>query len=203
MATTARSPLAVPSYTIETLERLRATLPDEGGRYELLEGLLLVTPAPRPSHEEVVSRLAHALHDAVSRTGVARVATRSEVRRGEKIYFEPDLLVYPSTFPLDGKWEQLSEWWLVVEVLSPSSRAYDSVLKRDAYLALGVQALWLVDVNERRVAVWARGADRAMVLREADTLYWGFGEGTHEAQVAIELVDLFRDIPRIRSSEEQ
>ena len=202
MATTAHPPLTVPTFTVEDLERLLADLPDEGGRYELLEGMLLVTPAPRPAHEEVVSRLAHALRDAVGGTEVARVATRSEVRRGDRIYFEPDVLVYPSTFPLGGEWKELTEWWLVVEVLSPASRAYDSVLKRDAYLTLGVHALWLVDLTERRVAVWARGADRAIVLREADTLYWSFGEGAREARVVIDLADLFRDVPRLRSSEE-
>jgi len=202
MATTARPSLAVPRFTIETLERLRDSLPGDGGRYELLDGFLLVTPAPRPAHEEVVARLATALRNALGDGGVARVAMRSEVRRGTTHYFEPDLLVYPSTFPLDGRWEQLADWWLVVEVLSPSSRAYDSVLTRDAYLALGVRALWLVDLNERRVAVWAHGADRAMMLRESDTLNWGFGEGAREARVAIDLADLFRDVPRISSSEE-
>lgn len=202
MAPTAHPKLTVPTFTVETLEHLRASLPDEGGRYELLDGFLLVTPAPRPAHEEVVSRLAYALRHAIGDPGVARVAMRSEVRRGTRHYFEPDLLVYPSTFPLDAEWEQLSEWWLVVEVLSPSSRAYDSVLKRDAYLALGVHTVWLVDPNERKVEVWARGADRALVLREQDTLRWGFGESAREVSVKVELIHLFRDIPRIHSSEE-
>jgi len=202
MAATAHPMLTVPRFTIETLERLRASLPEEGGRYELLDGTLLVTPAPRPAHEEVVARVANLLRNALGDAGIARVAMRSEVRRGTTHYFEPDLLVYPSTFPLDGRWEQLTDWWLVVEVLSPSSRAYDSVLKRDAYLALGVRALWLVDPNERRVEVWARGADRAIVLREDDTLYWSFGEGAREARIVIDLADLFRGVPRLRSSEE-
>ena len=46
-------PLVVPRYTLQDLE----SFPDDGSRYELLDGVLLVTPAPAPLHQLVVSRV--------------------------------------------------------------------------------------------------------------------------------------------------
>lgn len=58
---------------------------------------------------------------------------------------QPDILVYPARYPIDSKWEDIDEHWLAVQVLSRSSRVYDREIKRDAYIALGVQEVWLVD----------------------------------------------------------
>src|SRR5206468_8768446 len=70
--------ISVPRYTIADLQRF----PDDGNRYELLDGVLIVTPSPSNAHQIIVSR---------------------------------------------------------------SSRVYDREIKRDAYVALGVQEVWLVD----------------------------------------------------------
>jgi Uma2 family endonuclease len=51
------------------------------------------------------------------------------------------------------KWAKIKEFWLAIEVLSPSSRIYDRDFKRDAYLALGVREVWIVDWRERVVEV--------------------------------------------------
>lgn len=55
------------------------------------------------------------------------------------------MLVFPARFPLKLQWTDVSEHWLAVEVISRSSRMYDREFKRDAYLALGVKEVWLVD----------------------------------------------------------
>ena len=45
--------IAIPRFTVDDLE----TFPDDGNRYELLDGVLLVTPAPGNAHQVVASRL--------------------------------------------------------------------------------------------------------------------------------------------------
>jgi Uma2 family endonuclease len=63
----------------------------------------------------------------------------------------------------------VSEHWLAVEVLSRSSRIYDREFKRDAYFALGVQQVWLVDRSNKSIEVCrARGVGE--VVR--DTVRW-------------------------------
>ena len=64
--------LAVPRYTIEDFDRS----PDDGNRYQLLDSVLLVTPAPATSHQVVASRLQFQLSAALALPGHAHVAVR-------------------------------------------------------------------------------------------------------------------------------
>jgi Uma2 family endonuclease len=63
-------PLPVPRLTIDMLD----DFPDDGTRYELLEGMLLVTPAPSFAHQLVATRLATTLTNALPGTGAAYLA---------------------------------------------------------------------------------------------------------------------------------
>jgi Uma2 family endonuclease len=66
-------------------------------------------------------------------------------------------------------WVDVTEHWLAVEVLSHSSRIYDREFKRDAYFALGVQQVWLVDVEDRSVEVWTSRSEHDVVR---DVIRW-------------------------------
>ena len=79
---------------------------------------------------------------------------------------QPDVLVYPSRFSPMLDWADVTEHWLAVEVLSRSSRVYDRDFKRDAYFALGVQQVWLVDIADKSMDVWG-GRDTHDVVRDA------------------------------------
>ncbi len=131
----------VPTYTIEDLDHF----PDDGNRYELLDGVLLVTPAPLPPHQVVIGRLLGAIANYIQSTGRAHVVSPGAVEIAPKTHLEPDILVFPADQPLDRKWAAIHDWWLAVEVFSESSRIYDREFKRNAYLAMGVAEVWLVD----------------------------------------------------------
>ena len=91
--------------------------------------------------------------------------------------------------PPERPWAEISEHWLSVEIVSRSSRVYDREFKRDAYLALGVREVWLVDVRDRSIEVCVRkGAGR--VIRDA--LTWSAPDG--DVAVHVELEGLFSDI---------
>ena len=158
--------IAVPRYTIEDLDRL----PQDGNRYELLDGVLLVTPAPAQSHQVVINRLAFRLTEALEVPGHARVVGPGAVVAPPNTQLQPDILVYPSRFPLSAEWHEIDEHWLAVEVLSRSSRIYDREFKRDAYFALGVQQVWLVDRRNRSAEV-CRGRGVGEVVRDVIRLH--------------------------------
>jgi Uma2 family endonuclease len=77
--------------------------------------------------------------------------------------------VYPARYAIDSKWEEIDKHWLAVEVLSRSSRVYDREIKRDAYIALGVQEVWLVDRWARVVEV-SRTRGPGNIVE--DVLHW-------------------------------
>jgi len=157
--------ISVPRYTVEDLERF----PDDGNRYELLDGVLLVTPAPNASHQIVASRILLPLAIAVQGPGHAHVVSPGAVVRAPGTQLEPDILVYPARFAPTVEWPKVTDHWLAVEVLSRSSRIYDREFKRDAYFALGVREVWLVDRRDKSVEVCAgRGPGRI----ERDTVRW-------------------------------
>lgn len=141
--------LTVPRYTVGDLERL----PDDGNRYELLDGVLLVTPAPSSGHQIVASRIQTRLTAALD-PDHAHVVGPGAIAVPPRTQLQPDILVYPVRFGPRVEWAKITEHWLAVEVLSRSSRVYDREIKRAAYFALGVRQLWLVDHRNRSVEVW-------------------------------------------------
>ena len=176
--------ISVRRYTVADLERF----PNDGNRYELLDGVLLVTPVPSHAHQLIVSRLQFSLAKAVMAEGAAHVVSPGVITVGPRIQLEPDILVHPARYSLQSKWSEIDEHWLAVEVLSRSSRVYDRDTKRDAYLALGVQEVWLVDRWKEVVEVSTARAS-AEVVR--DVLYWRVP--TLEREVEISLSEIFED----------
>src|SRR5688500_1925161 len=157
-------PLPVPRLTIDMLD----DFPDDGTRYELLEGMLLVTPAPSYTHQIVATRLATMLTNALA--GSAKVVAVGAIQRGKSTQLQPDVLVCPPEFRPTLDWRDIRGWWLAVEVLSPSSRLYDRDVKRGAYLALGVREYWIVDPGDCSVEQWL--PNRAGGVRATEELRW-------------------------------
>jgi Uma2 family endonuclease len=155
-------PALVPTYTVADLE----TFPRDGNRYELLDGHLLVTPQAAFAHQIVGSRIAAALHAFLDADARGWVLAPGAVEILPKTHLEPDILVVPARFPLSSKWSEIRDWWLAVEVFSPSSVVYDRDFKRNAYLALGVAEVWLVDLDGQEVFVSLRDGPTDLRCRE-------------------------------------
>lgn len=167
-------------------------LPDDGRRYECIDGALLVTPSPNVSHQRVLLRLSLAVapYVAAHRLGEAMTAP-ADVRLNAGNLVQPDLFVIP---PLAhgravGSWTDVKQLLLAVEVLSPSTARYDRTLKRRYYQRSGVGEYWVVDANSHLVERWLPPDERPEVLSE--TLTWQ-PAGASEA-LAIDLAELFRD----------
>ena len=174
--------VSVPRYTVADLERF----PDDGNRYELLDGVLIVTPSPSHAHQIIANRLQFRLTQAVVVPGDGQVVGPGAITLLPKTQLEPDILVYPSGYGLELNWEEIDEHWLAVEVLSRSSKVYDREMKRDAYIALGVREVWLVDWRNKELEVSrARGPGR--IFR--DVLRWHMP--TSPLEVEISLMEVF------------
>jgi Uma2 family endonuclease len=124
-------------FTIEDLDRM----PDDGHRYELLDGTLIVSPAPGPPHQRVAVVLTHILESACPEELV--VFPNVNVRLAAASALEPDAVV---ARPSDVSGARLVRTpLLVAEILSPDSALRDLSLKKVAYERFGVPSYWVVD----------------------------------------------------------
>lgn len=175
----------IPYYTVADLEHF----PSDGNRYELLDGVLLVTPAPNAEHQLLAARLLHILMREIGMPGRAFVFGPGVISNPPRTQLEPDVLVVPARVPVSSRWSDYTEHWLAVEIYSPSSRIYDRDFKRAAYHTLGVQDVWLVDIDDRSVEISQR-AGAGVVVR--DTITWRVP--TLGIDVRVDLAELFAGI---------
>lgn len=132
----------------EDLERA----PDDGHRYELIDGLLVVSAAPVPVHQRVAFRLA-VLLDAACPPELEVFVAPLDVRLADDTQMQPDVLVAHRADI--GEKNLPAAPLLAVEVLSPSTRGIDLLLKKERLERAGCPSYWVVDpVDGGRLLAW-------------------------------------------------
>ena len=125
--------MGMAATTYYTADMVRA-LPDDGNRYEVVHGELLVTPSPRPLHELARLRLHAALWNYLERERVGQLFGPSgDLSWGPDILVQPDLFVVELAEARTLDWRRMRTLLLAVEVLSPSSVRADRFTKRRLY----------------------------------------------------------------------
>jgi Uma2 family endonuclease len=120
-------------------------LPDDGKRYEILDGELYVTAAPNPFHQRLSKRLQRRLEDYFEERGLGEVFDAPlDVIFGVHDIAEPDLVIVANPAQISRRGIEGAPL-LVVEVLSPSTRSRDRGVKMKRYAALGVAHYWIAD----------------------------------------------------------
>lgn len=135
----------------------RDALPDDGNRYELIDGVLIVTPAPQWRHQRASMRLSILL-ERCTPEGLEVLAAPFDITLADDSVLQPELLVAPiaaltqrglSGPPL-----------LAIEILSPSTASIDRHVKKDRLRRAGCPHYWIVDPDDPSITAWT--------LRETD-----------------------------------
>ena len=141
----------IPKLSFEEFRQL----PIDGKRYELVRGEVHVTPAPATRHQAIVQNLSGNLWPFVIKNQLGEVWTAPlDVRLSRETALQPDLV-----FISNARAGIIQENWiagapdLVVEVLSPSTAAYDRATKLPIYAEAGVPEVWLIDSQAKTVEV--------------------------------------------------
>lgn len=164
--------MGMPQATQEwTAEMVRA-LPDDGKRYEVIDGELFVTPAPRLLHQRAVLEIATPLRSYVRLHDLGELlCSPADIEFDPKTLVQPDVFVAPLTQGRRPRtWKEVRGLLLAVEVLSPSTARADRVVKRRRYQRAGVPEYWVVDLDARLVERWRPGDERPELISE--TLTW-------------------------------
>jgi Uma2 family endonuclease len=126
-------------------------MPDDGYRRELIDGVLVVTPAPSPDHQRI-SRGLFRLLDRACPTDLDVLYAPLDVALSDDTVMEPDLLVAPreafTTRDLPGA------PLLAVEILSPSTRNFDLGTKLRRYESAGTRSYWAIDPTDLSLTAW-------------------------------------------------
>lgn len=167
-APTRRPPFTGRCYTVDEIEEL---FPEDWSlRVELLDGHLLVSPMGSSWHQKLCVRLSTALETYAIPSRLAHVFSPGCIIYPPGVEFQPDVLVTPWT-PRVLPWRDMTEWWLAIEIMSPTNRCVDLGSKRSCYVELGLRELWLIDPDAMRVTVVRPGATDVHFERPA-TLNW-------------------------------
>ena len=144
-------PIIRPAMTYADL----AHMPDDGKRYELLEGVLTVSPAPKTKHQRCVWRLV-AFFQQVEQAGygygytapVDVILNTHNVVQPDVLFIRTDRLSIVTENNVQGAPD------LVVEVLSPATRDRDLTAKTHLYAQFGITEYWIVDPDAETLAVY-------------------------------------------------
>jgi Uma2 family endonuclease len=160
-AMTATEPAGLPPrpLTVADLEGM----PDDGHRYELLDGVLVVSPAPRRRHQRGAFRLAMAL-DAAAPPDIEVLPAPFAVRPSGRLpldqqttELQPDVVVARTADYTER--DLPGAPLLAVEVLSPSTRLFDLNLKKAAYERMGAASYWLLDPDTETLTAFELDGD--------------------------------------------
>jgi Uma2 family endonuclease len=133
-------------HTVADLE----AMPDDGRRYELIDGWLQVSPAPGTNHQAIVTALTAKLYQARP-PGMVVFSAPYGVRVSTKTEVQPDVLVARRA-DLTDKYLPVAPL-LAVEVLSPSTASNDILSKRNAYQRMDTPTYWIIDPDVPRLMV--------------------------------------------------
>jgi len=180
--------MATASKRHWTIDMVRA-LPEDRNRYEVIDGELLVTPAPSLRHQTAVLELASRLLTYLKAQGLgSAIIAPADVEVAPDTMVEPDLFVIPPVRgPLPRSWTEANQLLLIAEVLSPTSARSDRVRKRALYARLRVPEYWIVDLDARVVERWRPEDERPEILDRA--LEWR--PAGCNAPLVIDLEELF------------
>lgn len=152
-----------------TLEMVRA-IPDDGNRYEVLDGTLLVSPAPSYRHQLAVALLYDIVAPYTRTHGIGRtLMSPADIELSPTKMVQPDLFVIPADVKT-GSWQDITRLLLVAEALSPSTARWDRMEKRRAYQDKNVPEYWIVDLDTRVFERWRPADQRPELL--SDSLGW-------------------------------
>ena len=145
-----------------------ASIPDDGKRYEVLDGSLLVTPSPSPAHQWASKQLQRQLESYFEARSLGVVFNAPiDVILGVHDIVQPDLVVVSRREQISRRGIE-SAPLLVVEILSPSTRRQDRIVKAGRYAELGIPHVWLVDPDARHIECYRATGGRYEIVARAE-----------------------------------
>ena len=132
-----------------------AALPDDGHRYQVIDGELIIVPSPGAAHQRIQMKLSNILYEHIVKLDIGELmAAPFDVILAERNIAQPDLLFIAKErldIITDANVQGAPD--LVIEILSPGTAQIDRTRKRDLYARFGVREYWLVSPEAGSIEV--------------------------------------------------
>jgi Uma2 family endonuclease len=134
------------------------SLPNDGKRYQVVEGEIYMVPAPAPYHQDIVGNLFVLLRTFVEERWLGRVYfAPCDVILSEEDIVPPDILfILKEREHIITKRNIRGAPDLVIEIVSPFTAKFDKTAKMKLYEKFGVKEYWLVDPDAKKIEVLTR-----------------------------------------------
>jgi len=155
-------------YTLEDYMKM-----DDGNRYELIGGKLIMTPSAKWQHQDVVVNLLTIFKVFLNQHPIGKISTELDVHLGDEVARPDILFISKERLDILGEAYPNAAPDLVIEVLSPSTAVHDKKTKSQLYYTSGVKEYWLVDPEAKLVDVFVAGENKWIlmgVFDQTDTL---------------------------------
>jgi Uma2 family endonuclease len=131
-------------------------LPDDGSRYELINGELVMTPAPNTIHQTVTNNLEDSLRSFLRKNKTGKMFHAPyDVVLSKKNVLQPDILYISaerSGIITENNVAGVPD--LIIEILSPGTAYYDLLEKKEIYEQFGIKEYWIVDPKKQRIDIY-------------------------------------------------
>lgn len=134
-------------------------LPDDGYNYELIDGVVVMSPSPNPQHQRITMEIATQIALFLRNHAVGEVLPEIDVHIGQgptggDLVYKPELIFVRSERLPGMRDKIIGGPDLVVEVVSRGSRRMDSETKKNDYERFGVREYWLIDPERQAMTFW-------------------------------------------------
>lgn len=166
------------------------TLPENGKRYEIMEGELFMTPAPQVYHQIVLSNLEQTLRNIIqaNKLGIVLIAPTDVVFSEENVV-QPDILFISSNRRSIVSVDNIKGAPdLIVEVLSKRTQSIDRKQKRQLYEKFGVREYWMVDPDGKNIELLVLEHDR---YRSFGPIFQGSVQSYLLPDLVVKIEDVF------------
>lgn len=140
----------------------------EGAPYQLIEGELIMTPAPNPRHQIISAKIFEKLRDFTKQLGIT-LYSPIDVYLDDENAFQPDIIFISkegqAVIKNDGIYGPPD---IVIEILSPATARYDLKEKFRVYERTGVREYWIVDPDMNSVEIYANKEGRFSLIAKTE-----------------------------------
>lgn len=123
-------------------------LNDDGYRYELVHGVVLMSPGPSFHHQDLASRVFSQIDPCVTPRKLGKLVYETDVRFSADTVYHPDIVYFSAARARSIRNTPTTAPELIVEFVSPRTRALDLRTKRDDYERFGVLECWVIGMEE-------------------------------------------------------